>query len=218
MASSRPCHPGRVDDGAGAHGLNAGPVPVPGRDRLPRGGRRDDSHPGRGRPGRWRSVPGHQPAPSPVSLDADDLLLQDGRYEGLQHSRCPADPQAGQLPEPDRAAADEPAGTRPGRRTPRAGRAALSSSQAAPSPHADARTRGARIVSGRTGGIGSAPRTCRRGPRQRGPRQRLSWCGPAAACRARPASATCARWRRGHRSGTSDRPVRACAPGASVAG
>ena len=198
IASSRPATLAAFDDRAGAHRLDAGPVPVPGRDGLPRRGRWNYSHPGRRRTGCRRSVPGQQPAPGSVRLDADDLLLQHRGDQGLQHPRGAADAQARKLLPRSRSRGC-------------AGRNAAGSSRApSRSGRVSSSQRGAVAPGARRGSVAAARPCASAGSPMAG--------AVAAACRARPASATSARWRRGRRCGASDRPVRACARGASGAG
>ena len=86
-------HVGGADDGPGADALHACPVPRPGGDPRPGTGGREDPHPGRGGPRRRLPVPEHERPPGPACLGPDDLLLQDGRHQRLEHPARPADPQ-----------------------------------------------------------------------------------------------------------------------------
>src|SRR5271170_7147897 len=84
---------GGGDDGPGAYSLNAGPVPVPGRDTRPDPRGRDDPHPLRGRAGRHGAELAQQDPPGTVGFDAYDLLLQDRGDQRLEQPIGPADPQ-----------------------------------------------------------------------------------------------------------------------------
>ena len=77
-------HPHRAHDRVRALGVDAGAVPLPGRDHRPRPGVRHDVHALGGPARRGLAEPAHQEPPGAVRLDRGDLLLEDGGDQGLQ--------------------------------------------------------------------------------------------------------------------------------------